>query len=135
MERPELIEQKIEELKKQLNESKKHYQFELVCTSVWSDEMIGFFNIGNAKKIFTLLNEGKKLQYRHEVFGIFNVYMNPQRNRILVKNEDYSELETFVHNGYENLSSIICYKSPVNENTIMSYIIWHTGDWYLNTEM
>ena len=47
MEKPELIEQKIEELKKQLSESKKHYQFELVCTSNFSDEMIGFFNIGN----------------------------------------------------------------------------------------
>ena len=50
MERPEVIEQKIEELKIQLEESKRHYQYEFVCNSDWSDEMIGFFNIGNAKK-------------------------------------------------------------------------------------
>ncbi len=112
MERPELIEQKIEELKKQLNESKKHYQFELICTSDWSDEMIGFFNIGNAKKILTLLKDGRKLQYRHGVYGDVDVWMNPNGNRILVsENKD------------------------INESNIMSFIIWHTGEWYLNTEM
>ena len=42
MERPELIEQKIEELKNQLEASIKHYQFELICTSEWSNKMIGF---------------------------------------------------------------------------------------------
>ena len=112
MEKPELIVQKVEELKKQLKESKKHYQFELICTSEWNDKMIGFFNIGNAEKILALLNNGSKLQYRHVVFGDVDVWMNPQRNRVLV-----SENKT------------------INEDNIMSYIVWHTGEWYLNTEM
>ncbi len=112
MEKPQLIEQKIEELKKQLNESKKHYQFELVCTSDCSDEMIGFFNIGNAKKILTLLRDGRKLQYRHAFFGNVDVWMNPNGNRILVSENE-----------------------GINEKNIMSFIIWHTGEWYLNTGM
>jgi hypothetical protein len=112
MEKPELIEQRIEELKNQLQESKKYYQFELICTSKRSDKMIGFFNIRNGEKILTLLNDGSRLQYRHGVFGDVDVWMNPQRNRILVsKNND------------------------INEDNIMSYIFWHTGEWYLNTEM
>ena len=112
MEKPELVEQRIKELKNQLQESKKHYQFELICTSEWSDKMIGFFNIGNTEKILTLLNDGSKLQYRHGVFGDVDVWMNPQRNRILVSKNN-----------------------TINEDNIMSYIIWHTGDWFLNTEM
>jgi hypothetical protein len=112
MENPKLIEQKIEDLKKQLQESKKHYQFELICTSKWSEEMIGFFNIGNAKRIFSLLNGGRKLQYRHGVFGDVDVWMNQQKNRILVS---------------EN--------NTIKEDNIMEYIIWYTGEWYLNTEM
>jgi len=131
MERPEVIEQKIEELKIQLEESKRHYQYEFVCNSDWSDEMIGFFNIGNAKKILSLLYEGKELQYRHAVFGNFIVYMNPQKNRILVKDENGERLESQSFNGFVNSSTVTVYKSPVNEDTIMSFIVWHTGGWYL----
>jgi len=112
MEKPEIIEQKIKELEKQLEISKNHYQYELVCTSDRSDEMIGSFNIGNAKKILTLLREGKRLQYRHEVFGDVDVWMNGQRNRILVSKND-----------------------EINESNIMSYIIWYVGNWYLNNEI
>lgn len=50
MEKPELIEQKIDELKKQLEDSKKHYQFKLICTSEWSDKMIGFLISETEKK-------------------------------------------------------------------------------------
>lgn len=108
MERPELIEQKIEELKIQLEKSKKHYQFEFICSSETEDDRIGFFNIGNARKILKLLNDGKMLQYRH-ILGDVDVWMNPNRNRILVSDND-----------------------NINEDNIMSYIVWYSGDWYIN---
>jgi hypothetical protein len=135
MKKPELIEHEILELKKQLQESKKHYQFELICNSDWSDDMIGFFNIGNAKKVLSLLKEGKKMQYRHGVYGDYNVFMNPNGNRILVTNSDDTDLECIACNEFENSNSVIVYKSPINENTIMSFIVWHTGEWYLDTSI
>jgi len=131
MEKPEVIEKKIEELKKQLQESKRYYKYELICDRNSSDETIGFFDIGQAKKILTLLNDGKKLQYKHLVYGEFNVYMNPQRNGILVKNTDDSDLEYALYNG---CSTVYVNKSPINENTIMSFIIGNYGEWYLDTE-
>jgi hypothetical protein len=48
------------------------------------------------------------------VYGVFNVYMNPQRNRILVEDEESLDLE----NG------------KITEDNIMSFIIWHSGSWY-----
>jgi hypothetical protein len=51
MKRPEIIENKIAELKKQLEKSKEHYQYEFICNSDWSDEMIGFFNVGNGNNL------------------------------------------------------------------------------------
>lgn len=134
IELPETIEQKISELKKQLEESRRHYQYSLICGSEWSDDMIGFFNMGRAKELFTLLNNGRKLQLRHSVYGNFNVYMNPQCNRILVENEDGSDLERLSLNTIPNSSSKLVYKSPINEDTIISFIVWHGGDWYLKKE-
>ena len=82
-------------------------EYELVCDDSFSDDMIGFWNLGNARKILSLLYEGHTLQYRHIVFGVVNVNMNPQGNRLIVtKNE------------------------TMNENNIMSYIIWLSGKWY-----
>jgi hypothetical protein len=112
METPEIIETKIKELQEQLKESKKYYQYKLLCDSSWSEEMIGFFNIGNTKKILTELHSGGKLQYRHSVFGDVDVYMNSQKNRIIVSENDV-----------------------INEENIMSYIIWHTGIWYVNNQL
>jgi hypothetical protein len=132
--KPEIIQKEIDELKKQLEISKKHYQYEFICNSDWNDEMIGFFHIGNAKKIMTLLKEGKKLQYRHSVYGDYNVFMNSNGNRILVTNSDDSDLVHTICNEFENSNTIIVYKSPINEDTIMSFIVWHTGEWYLNKE-
>ena len=63
MEKPELIEQRIEELKNQLQESKKYYQFELICTSKRSDKMIGFFNIRNGEKIKGIEHLKKSLSF------------------------------------------------------------------------
>ncbi len=107
--KPEIIEQEIEKLKIEIELSRKHYQYQFICDGKWSDEMIGFFNVGNAKKILTLLKDERKLQYRHSVFGDVDVWMNPNGNRILVS---------------ENKN--------INEENIMDAIIWWNGEWYLN---
>lgn len=111
MERPEIIEEKINKLKKELEQSIEHYKYEFICNSDWSDEMIGFFNIGNGKKVLQLLHDGKELQYRHEVYGKVNVKMNQQRNVILVS-----------------------YNKGINGSNILTYIFNAAGEWWLNTE-
>lgn len=111
MERPEVIEKQIDELKKSLHESKLHYQYEFVCNDDFSSDMIGFFNLSNARKILTLLHEGKHLQFRHGVFGKVDIYMNPQRNRIFVSDN-----------------------KDINENNIMKFIVWGVGDWFSKLE-
>lgn len=111
METPEIIQQKIDKLNDELILSKQFYKYDLICNSGWSDDMIGFFNLGNARKILTLLDNGEILQYRHFELGTVDVYMNPNRNRIIV-----SDNET------------------INENNIMSFIIMYNGEWYLNNE-
>jgi hypothetical protein len=107
--RPEEIEAQIEELKKQLKKSREHYQYTFLCNDSESDEMIGFFNIGKAKKILTALNNGHKLELRHSFHGIISVWMNPQRNRILVKPSHL-------------------------EDSVMNFIIWCGGEWYIDNE-
>lgn len=111
MKRPEIIEKEIAELKKQLEKSKEHYQYEFVCNSDWSDDMIGFFNMGNGRKVLQLLNNGRELQYRHTFHGKVTVRMNPQKNRILVS---------------ENES--------IKESNILKFVFNATGEWWLNTE-
>ena len=114
MERPEVIEKKINELKNELEKSKEFYQYEFVCNSDWSDDMIGFFNIDNGKKILKLLNDGKELQYRHEVYGKVHVKMNPQRNRILVtdnksingENNSYKKITINIFKKYQRGAKI-----------------------------
>jgi hypothetical protein len=83
-------------------------EYELICDDTFSNDMIGFFNLGNARKVLSLLYEGNTLQYHHVVFGIVDVYMNPQGNRLIVSKNDH-----------------------INENNIMSYIIWLTGKWFM----
>ena len=110
MRKPEIIEKDIELLQNELKKSKLEHQYELLCTSEWSSEMIGFFNMGNANKILTLLNNGAKLQYRHDIFGNVDVQMNGNGNRIIVSSN-----------------------KDITEENIMGFIIWHTGDWYIDT--
>lgn len=110
---PDVIESKIEKLQKQLIKSKKKYHYKFLCDDKFSDDMIGFFNLGNARKILELLNNGKKLQYRHGIYGDVDVEMNPQRNVIMV-------------NPIDN--------EHINENNIMDFIVWHTGTWYVFDE-
>lgn len=115
MRSPEEIEKEINRVEKELKllrkEQQEYTKFKKVCDGYWSKEMIGFFNIGNTKLILGLLNSGKELQYRHGIFGDVTVCMNPQRNRILVsKNEE------------------------ITEDNIMSFIIWHSGEWWINSE-
>lgn len=108
MERPEVIKQKIKELEELLVESKNYYEYELVCSDSWKDDMIGFFNMDNLRKILNLLVEGKTLQYRHEFYGTVDVWMNPQLNRILCSLSD-----------------------NFNEDNIINFMIWHSGKWYV----
>lgn len=111
MKRPEVIEKEIEELKKQLEKSKEYYQYEFVCNSDWSDDMIGSFNMGNGRKVITLLNNGYELQYRHNVYGNVNVWMNPQKNRILVSEND-----------------------NIKEKNILTFMFCASGEWWIKTE-
>ena len=92
MERPEVIKQKIKELEELLVESKNYYEYELVCSDSWKDDMIGFFNMDNLRKILNLLVEGKSLQYRHDIYGTVDVNMNPQLNRIFCSLSDNFKL-------------------------------------------
>jgi hypothetical protein len=103
----------IESLRTELEESRKVHEYELLCTSDWSDDMIGFFNMGHCRIILTELNNGSKLQLRHVTCGTYNVQMNSQRNRIMVEPVYSSDGTPYI-----------------NEDTIMDFIIWHAGDWY-----
>lgn len=111
MKEPKEIELEIIELQKQLIESKKFYQYKLLCNPMCSNDVIGFFNLGNARTILNALNSGEKLQLRHSIYGDVDIKMNQQRNRIIV-----SENEN------------------INEDNILNYIMWCRGEWYLNTE-
>lgn len=109
--RPEEIEKEIESLKKELKKSKEHFEYELLCNDEWSDDMIGFFNLGNARKILTALYEGKTLQLRHCVYGVYIIKLNPQRNGIIVSSN-------YGH-------------THITENNIMDYIVWNAGEFYI----
>lgn len=115
MEKPEIIEAKIRELQSQLQRSQEYYRYESIYIDdeidLNNNDMIGFFDLGKAKKILTLLNDGKQLKLSHGVYGSVLVKMNPQRNRILVT---------------EN--------SDINEDNIMSFIVWNAGDWYIDKD-
>jgi hypothetical protein len=106
MEKPESIRAKIKILEDLLAESEEFHRYQYVCDSNNDGETIGFFKIGNAKKILTLLNDGSRLKYKHGVWGDVIVQMNPQRNRIFVTENEH-----------------------INENNIMTYIVWATGTW------
>ena len=112
MEKPEIIRAKIVLLEQALIESKKFHQYSLIINSQNNFEKIGFFKTGQMLQILELLYNGAKLQIRHEVYGEADVYMNPQKNRILVDSK---------------------YKD-INENNICNYIIWGYGEWYINKE-
>ena len=108
IEKPEVIQKKIFELQEQLKKSEAYYEYDFICNMNNSEESIGFFNIGNAKKILSYLNNGKTLKCVHGVYGSVLVKMNPQRNRIIVSGN-----------------------SSINEENIMGFIVWHSSEWYL----
>jgi hypothetical protein len=108
MKKPEEIEKQIELLRLELEESRKFHEYKLLCNDTYSNEMIGFFNIGKAKKILTALNDGEHLQFRHALYGDINMHMNQQKNRIMLEDN----------------------KNIIEEN-IMNFIIWGSGDWYI----
>ena len=103
-----IAEKEIETLELELKSSEDFYKWEFLTGSDEQGESIGFFNIAKAKLILFQLNNGGRLQFRHEVLGTYEVYMSQQGNRILLNSESES----------------------VNEGTIMGFIVWHAGDWY-----
>lgn len=111
MRKQEEILKDIKALEKELEESKNHYLHTKLTDDRNADDVIGFFNIGNARLIFTELYAGKTLQYRHAVYGYVYVKMNPQKNRILVT---------------ENVK--------INEENILNFIVWAVGEWFIKNE-
>jgi len=140
MRKPEEIQKEIDKLNEELRKSKLENALTPLWTKKQNDEgwedpgRIGFFRLDKAKTILTALNEGKKLLIKHEAIGNFIVQMNGNGNVICVYNEDGSELERGCYNGFKNSSSVLCYKPLINDNSIMSFIVWHAGDWYLINE-
>lgn len=121
MRTPVEIEKDIKKLNEELSRSKKFYEYKILIDEYDNrciNEMIGFFNIGKAKILLNELNKGSQLQFRRNDMGIFNVYMNPQRNRIFVSCDKDSDKDS---------------SSLFNENSVMEFIIWHPGDWYIKT--
>lgn len=111
MRRPEEIQADIDVLSEELRRSGIFYSWELFYTDedAYSDtEKIGFCYIGRAKKLLTALHEGKILRLVHGVFGSVELYMNQQRNRIVVGSSSY-----------------------FHENNIMDFIVMHPGTWYV----
>lgn len=87
-------------------------------TPIWDDkhpyketksEDIGFFRLSKARIILTALDKGRVLRLIHHL-GTAIVYMNPQGNSIFVKNEKGNYF---------------------NEDNIMNFIVWLSGDWYV----
>jgi len=108
MRNPEEIKKEIANLELELKKSEEYHKWEWLTGSDEPGENIGFFNIAKARLILTELSKRKRLQFRHEALGTYEVYMSQQGNRILLDVESES----------------------VNEGTIMGFIVWHAGDWY-----
>jgi len=108
MRKPEEIQQEIDSLQNELQKSIEYYQYEFLCDDNKSEEMIGFFNLGNLRIILRALHDGEILQYRSPIWGtIEDIKMNPQRNRILVSDNP-----------------------DINENNIIEFMISRSGAWY-----
>jgi hypothetical protein len=103
-----IAKKEIKTLELELKKSEDFYKWEFLTGSDEPGESIGFFNIAKAKLILSQLNKGVRLQFRHEALGTYEVYMSQQGNRILLDSESES----------------------VNEESIMGFIVWHSGDWY-----
>jgi hypothetical protein len=112
MRKPQEIVEEIRNLKKELKLSREYHEYVLLYADHQdAEDMICFFNMKKARVILTALVEEKQLQLRHEAYGNVNVYMNPQRNRILVINNNNNK--------------------HISEDNILNFIIWSSGDWYL----
>jgi len=101
------IQEDIDKLKVELEKSIKYYEYDFVCSEQSIGESIGCFNIGNTKKLLKLLYDGSTLQFRHGFYKTVDVWMNPQRNRIIISEND-----------------------KLNEDNIISFMLWHSGSWF-----
>ncbi len=133
--KPADIQSQIDALNTELEESKKFHSMTLVweerMTDFKSPDSIGFFDIYKARIILDWLNKGREMRIEHEALGNYKVIMNQQRNRILVYNADGTELKTRAYVNDEDGSCKYLPESRINEDTILSFIIWHAGKWYI----
>lgn len=134
---PEVIEAELKKLEKELAQAR----LERRLTPLWidnehslDDDDIGFFRIGKAEKLLTALNDNKVLLIKHDALGNYMVHMNGGGNRILVYNEDGTDLE-YEWLSRKDGSSETKSKSRINEDTIMGFIVWHAGDWYVMNDL
>jgi hypothetical protein len=107
------IQAEIDKLCLELKEAKLKESKEILWNNHSSDEMIGFCDIKKAKIILTALNNGERLLIEHEALGNYFVWMNPQRNRILVRNVIFDK------------------KKEICEDDIMKFIVIYSGIWYI----
>ena len=123
---PEEIEKEIKKLQIELVNSKLERQKILI----WSDsnhdfeDRIGFFDLKKARIILTELVAGKKLLLEHQAFGTFSVYMNPQKNSILVYKKIKDKWEQSFRSSDTDISS----------DNILSFVVWAAGDWFIYNE-
>ena len=123
MKKPEIIKAEIEELKKQLKESEKFYRYIPIENFISNGkDVVGGFDFIKSRKIMEMLADGSLLLYSHEVFGMYEVKMNPQQNRILV-NPIKAE-----HHVREDKTHY------VREDNIMGHIGFGFGKWYLDND-
>lgn len=70
----------------------------------------GCFETGLTEQLCRKLWNGDVLKYEHSVYGIYYVYMNMQRNRVLVKP--------------------LGIRSNITEDNIFSFMLLHRGQWW-----
>lgn len=71
-----------------------------------------------------LLSEGRTLLLNHGVYGIFKIAMNPQRNRIFIK--DKVNVSKTWYDMYTNNPDCLA-----EEHAIISLLFWNSGEWYV----
>ena len=107
--KPNEIKKEISLLKEEWEKSKQYHEWKLIQDDTWTDDMIGFFNIGKGRNILQHLYDGHQLQIRHEALGVANIKLGSGKNVIIVEN---------INGTY------------FNRNNIMSFTIWNAGKWY-----
>jgi len=126
MRKPNEIQKELDEitekLKKELSESKAYHEWEkLDCET---DDTVGFHDLGKMRTILAFLYAGHTLKVHHGGFGDYAVYMNPQRNRILV--DPIKKICSVLINGKDE---------GITEEKILGFICNYPTIWYKKVEV